>query len=143
MEVAHVSPAALPSAIGGCRPAQKRDWLADGASLPDFDKLHHLVFYPTYGESEDIVADALHYLTLQDVPLDRVSVVLAFEERDPMAHTRAQRLSERFAPVFQNLLITFHPDQDGEVRGKSANLTWAARRVQAQLIDPGYSIPTI
>ncbi len=121
--------------------AQKRDWLADGASLPDYDKLQHLVLVPTYGESEDIVADALHYLTLQDVPLERVSVVLAFEERDPMAPLRAQRLSERFAPLFQNLLITFHPDQDGEVRGKSANLTWAARRVQTQLIDTGLLDP--
>jgi hypothetical protein len=121
--------------------AQKRNWLADGAALLDYDKLHHLVILPTYGESEDIVADTLHYLTLQDVPLERVSVVLAFEERDPMAPVRARRLSERFAPVFQNLLITFHPDQVGEVRGKSANLTWAARRVQAQLIEPGLLDP--
>jgi hypothetical protein len=121
--------------------AQKHDWLADGAALPDYDALHHLVILPTYGESEDIVADALHYLTLQDLPLDRVSVVLAFEERDSMAPERSQRLSERFAPLFQNLLITFHPDQDGEVRGKSANLTWAARRVQAQLIETGLLDP--
>jgi hypothetical protein len=121
--------------------AQKHDWLADGAMLPDYDKLQHLVLLPTYGESEDIVADALHYLTLQDVPLERVSVVLAFEERDPQAPARAQRLSARFAPLFRNLLITFHPDQDGEVRGKSANLTWAAKRVQAQLIDTGLVDP--
>jgi cellulose synthase/poly-beta-1,6-N-acetylglucosamine synthase-like glycosyltransferase len=121
--------------------AQKHDWLADGAALPNFDKLHHLVFFPTYGESEDILADSLHYLTLQDVPLERISVVLAFEERDPMAHARAQRLSERFAPLFHHLLITFHQDQDGEVRGKSANLTWAARRVQEQLVDTGMLDP--
>jgi cellulose synthase/poly-beta-1,6-N-acetylglucosamine synthase-like glycosyltransferase len=121
--------------------AQKHDWLADGVRLPAYDQLRHLVILPTYGESEDIVADALHYLTLQDVPLERVSVVLAFEERDPMAPARAQRLSERFGSLFQNLLITFHPDQDGEVRGKSANLTWAARRVQAQLIDTGLLEP--
>jgi hypothetical protein len=121
--------------------AQKRDWLADGAALPDYNKLRHLVILPTYGESEDIVADALHYLTLQDLPLERVSVVLAFEQRDPMAPIRAERLSERFSTLFENLLITFHPDQDGEVRGKSANLTWAARRVQAQLIDTGILDP--
>ena len=58
-----------------------------------------------------------------------------------MARTRTQRLSERFAPLFQNLLITFHPDMEGEVRGKSANLTWAARRVQAQLIETGLLDP--
>jgi Glycosyl transferase family group 2 len=121
--------------------AQKRDWLAESASLPGYADLHHLVIVPTYGESEEIVADTLHYLTLQDVPLDRVSVVLAFEERDQLAPARARRLSERFAPVFQHLLITFHTDQDGEVRGKSANLTWAARRVAADLIETGQLDP--
>ena len=117
--------------------AQQRDWLAAAAQFPGFEQLHHLVIVPTYGESEEIVADTLHYLTQQDVALDRVSVVLAFEQRDPLAPMRASRLSARFAPLFQHLLITFHQDQDGEVRGKSANLTWAARRVQAELIDTG------
>jgi hypothetical protein len=121
--------------------AQKRDWLAAAADLPDYDRLHHLVIVPTYGESEEIVADTLHYLTRQDVPLERVSVVLAFEERDPNAPARAERLSARFATLFQHLLITFHPDRDGEVRGKSANLTWAAHRIQAQLFDTGLLDP--
>ena len=123
--------------------AQRRDWVAATAALnmPNSSKLHHLVIVPTYGESEEIVADTLHYLTLQDVPLQNVSVVLAFEQRDPLAAGRAKRLYDRFAPIFQNLLITFHPDQQGEVRGKSANLTWAARQVEAELIDTGVLDP--
>jgi len=63
--------------------AQQRDWVAAARVLPGYDQLRHLVIVPTCGESEEIVADTLHYLTLQDVPLDRVTVVLAFEERDP------------------------------------------------------------
>jgi len=117
--------------------AQQRDWIADSAALANSDQLRHLVIVPTCGESEEILADTLHYLTLQDVPLDRVSVVLAFEERDPSAPDRARRLSARFAALFQHFMITFHPDRDGEVRGKSSNLTWAARQVQAELIDTG------
>jgi cellulose synthase/poly-beta-1,6-N-acetylglucosamine synthase-like glycosyltransferase len=117
--------------------AQQRDWVADSAHLPGYDQLQHLVMVPTCGESEEIVADTLHYLTLQDVPLDHVTVVLAFEERDREAPARAARLTARFAPVFQHFLITFHPDREGEVRGKSSNLTWAARRVEAELIDTG------
>jgi Glycosyl transferase family group 2 len=117
--------------------AQQRDWIAASAALADSDQLRHLVIVPTCGESEEILADTLHYLTLQDVPLDRVSVVLAFEQRDPSAPARARRLSARFAPLFQHILITFHPDLDGEVRGKSSNLTWAARQAQAELVDTG------
>jgi cellulose synthase/poly-beta-1,6-N-acetylglucosamine synthase-like glycosyltransferase len=117
--------------------AQRTDWVAAAASLDGFDKVQHLVIVPTYGESEEIVADTLHYLTEQDVPRDRVSVVLAFEQRDPLAPARAERLSARFAPLFQHFLVTFHPDQPGEVRGKSANLTWAARQVEVALIQTG------
>lgn len=117
--------------------AQRRDWVADCAGLPGYDQLHHLVIVPTYGESDEIVADTLHYLTVQDLPLERVSVVLAFEQRDDLAPERAKRLSARFAPLFQHFLMTFHHDMPGEVRGKSANLTWAARRVQAELLDTG------
>lgn len=122
--------------------AQTRDWLQAAARFPEADRMQHLVIVPTYGESDEILADTLHYLALQDVPLERVSVVLAFEERDRGAPARAARISARFAPLFQHFLITFHPDQPGEVRGKSANLTWAARRVQAELIDSGRVDPS-
>ena len=121
--------------------AQKHDWTADLASLPGHDRLRHLIIIPTYGEGEEILADTLHYLTLQDVPLDRVSVVLAFEQRDPLAPERARRLADRFAALFEHFLVTFHPDRDGEVRGKAANLTWAAGRVQAELIRTGRRDP--
>jgi hypothetical protein len=117
--------------------AQQRDWIADSTDLAGYAQLHHLVIVPTCGESEEIVADTLHYLTLQDVPLDRVSVVLAFEARDPIAPERAERLSARFASLFQHFLVTFHPNLPGEVRGKSSNMTWAAKRVQAELIETG------
>src|SRR5207244_7886117 len=70
--------------------AQQRDWIAESLALTGFEKLHHLVIVPTFGESEEIVADTLHYLALQDVALERVSVVLAFEERGP-EHTGAER----------------------------------------------------
>src|SRR5919199_4472304 len=74
---------------------QQRDWIGDSAALANSDQLRHLVIVPTCGENEEILADTLHYLTLQDVPLERVSVVLAFEQRDPSAPDRARRLSAR------------------------------------------------
>jgi cellulose synthase/poly-beta-1,6-N-acetylglucosamine synthase-like glycosyltransferase len=121
--------------------AQKRDWICESVHLAGYDQLRHIVLVPTCGESEEILADTLHCLTLQDVPLDRISVVLAFEERDPIAPARAQRLSARFALLFQHFLITFHPDLPGEVRGKSSNLTWAAQRVEAEWIATGLLEP--
>jgi hypothetical protein len=117
--------------------AQQRDWLAEATALPGFDDLRHLVVIPTYGESEEILADSLHYLAEQSVPLDRVSVILAFEQRDPLAPARAERLSARFASLFDQFLITFHPDLAAEVKGKSSNLAWAAKRIEEDLIASG------
>jgi Glycosyl transferase family group 2 len=117
--------------------AQKRDWATAAAALPGFELVHHLVLVPTYNESDEILADTLHCVSRQDFPRDRVSVVLAFEERDAQAPARAERLVARFGSLFEHLLITFHPELAGEVKGKSSNLTWAARRVQEELIDSG------
>src|ERR671931_678411 len=85
--------------------------------LPGRDRLHHLVIVPTYGESEEILADTLHYLATQETRLDRVSLVLAFEERDPRAPARAAHLAARFSALFEHLLVTFHPDRPGEAKG--------------------------
>jgi hypothetical protein len=121
--------------------AQRRDWLALGNGLAGFDQLHHLVLVPTYMESDEILAETLHRLAIQTVPRARIGVVLAFEARDPQAQARAARLTQRFADYFGRWLVTMHPDVPGEVKGKSSNLAWAARRVQAELIARGHLDP--
>jgi cellulose synthase/poly-beta-1,6-N-acetylglucosamine synthase-like glycosyltransferase len=117
--------------------SQRRNWAADGARLPGYHRMHHLVLVPTYRESDEILSDTLECIANQTTPADKIAVVLAFEERDPEAPERASRLSERFANAFGALLVTMHPDLPGEVKGKSSNLHWAARRVQDELIATG------
>jgi hypothetical protein len=120
---------------------QQRDWLALGNGVPGFRRLHHLVIVPTYLESDEILCETLHRLAIQTLPRDRIGVVLAFEERDPQAPARAARISQRFAECFGQWLVTMHPDLPGEVKGKSANLAWAARRVEDQLMARGQLDP--
>lgn len=117
--------------------AQARDWEAEARSLPGYADLHHLIMLPTYGESEEILADTLDHLARQDVPLDRVAVVMAFEERDQKAPARARLLEARFGKRFGHFSATFHPAIPGEVKGKSSNLAWAARRFKEELVDTG------
>jgi hypothetical protein len=114
--------------------SQRRDWVAAGNCLPGFERLHHVVIVPTYKESDQILTETLACLARQSLPLERVSVVLAFEERDADAPDRAARLSARFARHFGHWLVTMHPDVPGEVKGKSSNLAWAARRIEEELI---------
>jgi cellulose synthase/poly-beta-1,6-N-acetylglucosamine synthase-like glycosyltransferase len=121
--------------------AQRRDWAAAGAQLPNYQRMHHLVIVPTYKESDEILSETLACLARQTLPPDRIAVVMAFEQRDPHATARAARLSQRFARHFGHWLITIHPDLPGEVKGKSSNLAWAARRVEQELIATGLLDP--
>lgn len=123
------------------RASKRRDWLAHGAQLPGYDDLQHVVLLPTYRESDEILAETLHHLAVQTLPRDRISVVLAFEERDPDGPARAERLCQRFSSVFRDLLVTRHPDLPGEVKGKSSNLAWAAQQVQREWIETGHLDP--
>jgi Glycosyl transferase family group 2 len=117
--------------------AQRRDWLAAGSSLDGFSRVHHLVLIPTYTESDETLTATLECLARQTLPSSRIAVVLAFEGRDAEGPARAARLSRRFAACFRQWLVTVHPDLPGEVRGKSSNLAWAARRVDDRLIATG------
>jgi hypothetical protein len=117
--------------------SHRRDWVAAGNGLSGFHRLQHLVIVPTYKESDEVLGDTLGYLARQTLATERISVVLAFEERDPEAPARAARLSERFAAQFGHWLVTMHPDLPGEVKGKSSNLAWAANRVEQELIATG------
>ena len=117
--------------------ARARDWLAIGQSLRGYHRLHHLVLVPTYRESEEILAETLACLVAQTLPNERIAIALAFEERDTDALARAAHLTQRFASLFGEWLVTLHPELPGEVKGKSSNLAWCARRVEAELIESG------
>jgi cellulose synthase/poly-beta-1,6-N-acetylglucosamine synthase-like glycosyltransferase len=115
------------------RASERTDWLARASSQPGFDALHHLVIIPTYKEGDEVLGETLDHLLAQDFPRERVSVVLAFEQRDPGAPARAGRLLAKYRPRFGNVWALFHVQQPGDMPGKSSNLAWAAPRARTLL----------
>ena len=123
---------------------QRRDWLREAQAHPGWRDVHHLVLIPTYGEAISILRSSLGHVAAQDFPRENISVVLAFEERDPEARRRAAQLTQEFAGRFANLWTTFHPDDPSEVRGKSSNLAHAGPRAKQLLVDErGYDISNV
>ena len=116
---------------------QKVDWLGELQSVDGWQRMHHLVMVPTYREPPEVLEVMLDHLAAQDFPVRNVSVVLAFEERDLGARERAARLVEQFEGSFRDLWVTYHPDREGEIRGKSSNLAYAARWAKQALVDEG------
>src|SRR5581483_716818 len=113
---------------------QARDWLGAVRGRPGWRGIHHLVVFPCYNEPVPVIIESLKHLVGQDFPNDRISVLLAFEEREAAAPAKARELEAAFAGCFAHLWTTFHPDRPGEVWGKSSNLAYAvpwARRALA------------
>ena len=92
---------------------QKTDWLGALDGLDGWERINHLVMVPTYREPPEVLEVMLDHLAAQDFPLQNVSVVLAFEERDLGARERAARLVAQFEGTFRNLWVTYHPDRRG------------------------------
>jgi cellulose synthase/poly-beta-1,6-N-acetylglucosamine synthase-like glycosyltransferase len=117
----------------------KVDWLKELKSLTDKDwqKIHHLIILPMYKESLSVIRSTFQAIVNSTYPKDKMIIVVATEERagQPAAKI-AQVVKEEFGDKFYKFLITVHPqDIVGELAGKGANATWAARQTKKKIID--------
>lgn len=116
--------------------SEKYDWLGDLKDFPGWKKVQHVILMPTYREPITILKRSLEGLRKQTVPLANLHVYVSFEEREgEKAKEKARELRKEFRGVFGTLVTTFHPDIEGEVKGKSANTSWAAKSAKKKLVD--------
>ncbi len=122
---------------------QAQDWKeqyrfarARGEDVLPWDEIRHVVLVPNYKESVEKLRDTLEAMARAEAADETVIPVLAMEAADPEARDKADVLLAEFAGRFRNLLVTYHPyGLVGEVRGKSSNEAWAARRAVEELVD--------
>jgi len=123
----------------------KVNWIEKARSLPDFKKIHHIIIIPEYKEPLHILQRTLDNLLLQDIPREKLIVVLATEAKDSDADATSAYLTKMYANKFKTFFVTKHPLVPGEVAGKSSNMAWAAKRIVEHLkksIDPAYTTIT-
>jgi cellulose synthase/poly-beta-1,6-N-acetylglucosamine synthase-like glycosyltransferase len=118
-----------------------RAWIGDCQALPvsgDWKNIFHLVIFPVYKETPEVLMQSLESLRMSEYPKDRLIVVMAYEERNPLARKNAAVLEDEFRDEFFAFISTFHPDKiQGEKRTKGANATWAAKRSREFLDSKG------
>lgn len=115
--------------------SQKNDWLVDLKKQDDWQKIHHIITIPTYKEPLTTLQRTLQGLSEQTFPTKRIHIMLSFEEREGKdAQDKAKALQKEFGGVFGHLWSTFHPDIEGEVKGKSSNTAWGAREASQRLL---------
>lgn len=115
---------------------EKYDWMGDVKNFPGWRKIQHVILIPTYKEPVTILRRSLEGLKQQTFPAKNIRIVISFEEREGKeAIEKARVLQQEFKGVFGNLWTTFHPDIKGEVKGKSANNSWAAKLAKKELVN--------
>ncbi len=117
---------------------EKLSLLSRRSEKKDWQKIHHLIILPFYKESLSTVQSTFRAIVNSDYPKDKMLIVLAIEERAGQGAAQlAQKIKKEFGSQFFKFLITVHPaDIAGELAGKGANSTWAARRAKKEIIDP-------
>lgn len=121
------------------RSALRRDWFIEARALPGFEKIRHLIFFPTYKEPYAVIESTLRSLLTSDYPHERLTVVLGGEERDQENFERiAEQVRATFGAQFGELITTIHPQNlPNEIPGKGANMNWMGREVQQRLDAAG------
>ncbi len=116
------------------------DWIADlQKNFPkDWDSIHHIIVIPTYKEPISTLERTLTALSNQTYPLKKLHIMLSFEEREGEAATeKSKQIKAQFGNLFGHVWTTLHPDIEGEVKGKSSNTSWGAKRAKELLVDKG------
>ncbi|MFA6534280.1 MAG: glycosyltransferase family 2 protein [Patescibacteria group bacterium] len=122
----------------------KIDWQAKlEQEIPDWQRLYHLIFLPTYNESLEVLRRTFASLAASHYSGQKFIVVLAGEERAGRAEflARAEVIKREFGSQFFRLIVTVHPaDLPDEIPGKGSNINYAGHEVK-KIIDNDLKIP--
>lgn len=111
------------------------DWFSQLQAIPDWQRIYHLVFLPTYKESYEILRAAMQSLIAAEYPKDRLIVILGGEGRDHVNFAKsAARLTREFGSQFFKFIVSEHPvGLPDEIPGKGSNLNWMGHQVQPMI----------
>ncbi|MDP3988215.1 MAG: glycosyltransferase family 2 protein [Candidatus Levybacteria bacterium] len=119
------------------RESEKTNWMELLKESKNLKRLHHIVVIPTYTEGLHVLRKSIDSLSKQTFPTKQILVVLAFEEREEKAKEKAIILKEEYKGRFGTVLATFHPDVEGEVKGKSSNESYASKQAYKEFVESG------
>ena len=126
--------------------SERENWEELAKPLENFEKVSHIIVIPNYKENLDKLRITLESVASQTFPTNRIYVVLAMEKREKEAKQRANMLISEFKDKFGDIFATYHPDIDGEVKGKSSNEAFGGKEAYKRLVKKGvidYEFATI
>lgn len=102
-------------------------------------EVFHAIIFVTYKESYELIRESVKSYADGKYPPSRIIMVMAGEESDRENFTDiARRIKHEYGDRFMHFMITVHPGNiPGEIRGKSANATWAAKELKSYVDEKG------
>jgi hypothetical protein len=119
--------------------------LALKGQLMPFQDLVHLVIFPFVDESVEVLSTTLDAMLAVHYDKQKLFLILASEERmgEPAAET-ARVIRAKYAEHFGQFFVTVHPDGlEGEIKGKSANASFAVKSVLPKLEELGVKVEQV
>ncbi|MCL5667216.1 MAG: glycosyltransferase family 2 protein [Patescibacteria group bacterium] len=106
-----------------------------GKASADYSRIFQAILIPFTDESFEVLDSTLTALAANHYPKNNIIVILASEERaGGQAQATAEKIRQKFAALFYKFFITVHPDGlPGEIKGKSANASYAMKSVVPEL----------
>ncbi len=107
------------------------DWFKKVKAIKDWENYYHLIIFPVYKEGREVFNTTFGALLKSTYPLDKFIIVISGEERgNPKEfEENALFIQKKYGHLFKKFIITIHPDNlPGELKGKGANGTWAAKK---------------
>jgi hypothetical protein len=103
------------------------------------DGIYHVVLLATFNESLDTLEPSVKSLTQVNYPTKQMMLVIAYEERGgDQTERNATELVSKYGDQFGLALAVKHPDGlAGEVIGKGGNITFAGRKLTAEVLKRG------
>lgn len=95
----------------------------------------HLIILPTYKEPLSVLRDSIDSIAKSDYARERIYFCLATEARDlANARKHAETLRQEFGDRFGRFFWIEHPEGlPDEIKGKGANISFAAKQIVAEL----------
>ena len=115
--------------------AESINWLSKVKTLENNKKVTHIVIIPNYKESVLKLIETVTSMATQTLSAKQIYVVLAMEDREEGAREKAKTIVKHFNGVFGGIISAYHPDIEGEVKGKSSNEAYASKLAYKNLVD--------
>jgi cellulose synthase/poly-beta-1,6-N-acetylglucosamine synthase-like glycosyltransferase len=116
--------------------SQSLDWMGEVKGFGDWKKVRHIVVILVANEPKETPEKTVEALSHQTFPLKQIAVVLAADSWSKSAIQYSEEIKNRYEKKFGAFLVTNHPNNiPGEIKGKSSNEAWAAKRAKDILVD--------